>query len=126
MSCDWDVWCLDCEDAHGFSDANHERALMVALATVGPQLAALAPTMRVLSGLPGYADPGLHLRHDRFRVDFEWFEKHGAHRLIARDEYGHNDDECGIYFVCSRKLCRSFLPSSVRIDSGWNCTPSTG
>src|SRR5262249_34476030 len=28
--------------------------------------------------------------------------------------------------VSSRKFRRSALPRPVRIDSGWNCTPSTG
>ncbi len=100
MSTDWDVYCLDCEDEHGFYDANHQRDMMRSLATMGPQLAAFAPTMRALKTMQAYTDVALHLQHDRYPVDFDWFEKHGTHRLIARDEYGHNDDECGTYFKC--------------------------
>src|SRR5690606_32933285 len=30
------------------------------------------------------------------------------------------------HYCCSRKFFRSRCPCSVRIDSGWNCTPSMG
>lgn len=111
MSCDWDVWCLDCDEGHGFSDANHQRNLMAALAKLGPQLAKFAPTMRAIRAIEGaYVDANLYVTHDRLPIDFDWFDRHVTHRLIARDEYGKNDDECGEYFACCacqhRRQCR--------------------
>lgn len=97
MSTDWDVWCLDCEKAHGFYDANHMSDLMIGLAKLGPALGAFAKTMREIGSIQG-SDPSLPLQFDRLRVNFEWFEVHGSHRLIARDEYGRCFDECGEHY----------------------------
>lgn len=112
MSCDYDVYCIDCDDAHGFRDANHEDRLMAGLCKLGPQIAAVAPLMRAIDAIEGaiYIDAHLHLQHDRYPIDFAWFEVHGNHRLLVRDEYGRCTDECAEYYQCEtcahRKCCR--------------------
>jgi hypothetical protein len=71
---------------------------MMALAKVGPQIADLAPVVRSL-GEASYSDVRLLLRYNDASVDFEWFAKHGRHRLMAVDEYGRCFDECGECFT---------------------------
>lgn len=101
MSCAWDLWCLDCEDGHGFDDSNHQDRLMVELAKLGPELAKFAPTFQKIREMPdAYTEPQFFLQFERLRVNFEWFAEHGNHRLIARDEYGRNIDECTEQFAC--------------------------
>src|SRR5438128_10594811 len=34
-----------------------------------------------------------------------------------------SDGVISVFIQCERKLARIFLPSGVRTDSGWNCTP---
>jgi hypothetical protein len=89
----WDVWCLDCNTGHGFDQANHEHAIMAGLAKSGPVLAPGGAVLRALEGLPGHPEVRLFLRGDWLELDLEWFELHGSHRLAARDEYGHFDEE---------------------------------
>lgn len=105
MSTNWDVWCLDCENGHGFFEAYHQDALMIGLAKMGPALGAFAKTMRAIKAIPdAYVDPYLALAYEQLKINLDWFEVHATHRLVARDEYGRCVDECGKTFTnCSCK-----------------------
>jgi hypothetical protein len=119
VSCDWDVYCLDCESEHGFSNCNHEDKLMRELAKLGPRLKKLCELMPILDSLSdppcsAYVCPRITLDadviHPRRWLHAAWWIEHGGHRLVARDEYGRCDDECGEHFSCgecgSSKCCR--------------------
>ena len=112
MSCDWDVYCLDCESSHGFQDTNHEDKLMRELCKIGPSLARLREIWKPIEKLRNYAEPLITLNSNRYgyALSLEWWETHGNHRLVARDEYGRNDDECAEQFTCPKckhsKWCR--------------------
>lgn len=93
MSCDWRIWCLDCEDEHYFSDANHQEDLMRQIIEIAPQLAALGKTFVGAGG-----DAWVETYYGR--VDTRWFAKHEGHRLVPRTEYGRNSDECGEKVKC--------------------------
>ena len=97
MSCDWNVHCLDCDDTHEFNDANHRVELMRALAKLGPEIALAAA---VVEKIRAVSNDDFEFRFAFGCLDTAWWREHGAHRLIARDEYGHNDGECGQYFAC--------------------------
>src|SRR5688572_30523283 len=82
MSCDWDVFCADCEEHHGFSDANHAELDMFDLIDNKDALAAFGRDF-------------VHPRSMLFEVkcswgwvNCEWFAKHAGHKLVARSEYG--------------------------------------
>jgi len=116
MSCDWDVYCLDCKKEYGFYDANHQDKLMRELARLGPHIKKICELMPALVALGDpphnlYCNPQIVLDDgSRFRLTFGWWALHGDHRLVARDEYGRCDDECGEHFSCdscgSSKCCR--------------------
>ncbi len=110
MSCDWDVRCIDCSVNHGFDDANHQSELMVCLARLGPKLADMAVVIREIEASSLWMNATILLGVDRWRLDFAWFATHGAHRLVAVDEYGHCFDECGEDYSCEacqhRATCR--------------------
>jgi hypothetical protein len=98
VSNDWDVRCLDCGVQHGFSDANHDDKLMIAVAKAGPALAALAgdPTVVALAKEScSCSTLRLALGHGPHAADLDWFATHGRHRLVAVDEYGYFDGDCG-------------------------------
>lgn len=97
MSTDWDVFCLDCREGHGFSDANHQDQLMRDLIANAPALAALGRSLALrpvdllqvtLCGLYGGVHP-------------EWFAAHEGHRLVPRSEYGDVDGACGKPVRCA-------------------------
>lgn len=116
MSCDWDVHCLDCESDHGFYDANHQDKLMRELAKLGPTIKKMCELMSVLDDLGRpplnlYCEPRIQLDDGgRLRLAARWWVEHGDHRLVARDEYGRCDDECGEFYNCdscgTSKCCR--------------------
>lgn len=94
VSCDWRIWCLDCEEENYFSDANHQEELMRKLIEQAPAIVAFAPALRALGG---------DVKFETYygSVDPDWFEKHAGHRLVPRDEYGRCLDECGTRTTCS-------------------------
>ena len=109
MSCDWDVYCKDCDSSHGFDDANHEDKLMHELAKLGPQLKRLCIEMIPIVALTKDRNLGLFVTpaivlnpgtsHELSLYEV-WWAKHGDHKLVARDEYGRCDDECAESFFC--------------------------
>jgi hypothetical protein len=84
LSTDWDVYCLDCDDSLGLDGT---KSFVLALIRDAPALAELGESLKKL--------PDLDI--DR-QIPLSWFALHGKHRLIAKDEYGHLDDECGVRF----------------------------
>jgi hypothetical protein len=90
VSCDWDVFCLDCQERLGLSDFNHQIDAMRELITAAPLLAQMATTG--LGVTAGWGDRP---------IDTSWFAKHHTHRLIPRSEYGDFDDDCGERFECA-------------------------
>jgi hypothetical protein len=96
VSCDWNIKCLDCNDVHTFSDANHEDALMRFLIKYADGIAALGDM---------FADPEFHHHCIDFRVSYgrieaDWFRKHLGHNLLPIDEYGTLDKQCYQYVSC--------------------------
>lgn len=106
MSTDWDVYCRTCNEEYGFGDANRRDAEMRALAKhaaaiaaigrildeVGQESPVLAGALRLHTSCIVYGDPPLNT---------SWFAKHAGHDLVARNEYGRCDDECGEWFDCA-------------------------
>lgn len=90
MSCDFDVFCLDCNANLGLQDWNRRSNEVQALIANAPAIAALAPLAR----------SGFTLEHFDRNVPIEFFAKHLGHRLLPRDEYGGFLDECGAQFAC--------------------------
>lgn len=105
MSMDYDVICLTCDVRHGFEDANHRDDLMRLVVAEARHLKAFAPIARRLAGKYG-SRAGFYLEDARYRVDFDWFEKHGDHVLGSINEAGEMDGDCGERFVCCA-LCES-------------------
>ena len=108
MSCDWDVRCIDCGSDAGFDDANHALDEMRAFAKAGPELARLAKAwldleeaMKKTAAWSGF-DGFITLRDTSYgrRLAPKWWAEHGSHRLVAVNEYGQCDDECGAWFKC--------------------------
>jgi hypothetical protein len=91
MSTDWDVHCLDCDDSLGLDGTKNSVLVLIGDA---PSLVELYET---ISSLP---DLDIETRVYGRQIALSWFGKHGKHRLIAKDEYGHLDDECGARFKC--------------------------
>jgi hypothetical protein len=119
MSTAWDVYCLDCKSDADFYDADRQHALMQALAKLGPQIKKICEAMAPLEALDKppssiYCNPRVVLNADSpsrlWPLDTSWWIQHGDHRLVARDEYGRCDDECGEWYQCSEcktsKCCR--------------------
>jgi len=101
MSCDYGVYCLDCEANLGIQDANHRHQEMHALIKLAPAIVAFRRAMdREEDALQ---DSGLEIDvmvlWDK-RLDMKWFVQHEGHVLMVRDEYGQLHDECGEYFKC--------------------------
>jgi hypothetical protein len=96
MSNNWDVYCLDCESEHGFDGMNGLESLMHQIIADAPVCAELSKIARRLNLVEVQAKAGWN----DGRVRLDWFEKHAAHRLIPRDEYGRFSGECGERFTC--------------------------
>ena len=106
MSTHWDVYCIDCDDSHGFDDMNHRDNLMQSVARNGPAFKKAAEILLpAFADLDTYARPNVQVEDSGYgkSLSLEWFAKHGDHHLVARNEYGQCLDECGAYFDC--KMC---------------------
>jgi hypothetical protein len=95
VSCDWDIYCLDCDSLMGFSDANHAVNPMRSLCELGPAFAKI--------DLSGHEDRDLRFGVEArgHGADLRWLIKHGAHRIKPRDEYGTIDGQCDRHFECN-------------------------
>lgn len=115
MSCDWDVYCLDCNQEHGFDGANHCDGEMADLCAVGPKIRKLFLLLRDLPLLQNHTlvPEGLS---DRHRLDPAFWIAHGEHRIVPRDEYGRILGECSQQLACDRCGCsqhvRCVLPAN--------------
>jgi hypothetical protein len=84
MSCDWSVYCKTCNETHDFTDANHQKDLMLVLITHARAIAGLSPLMQ---DNRTFADISLTTSYGT--IDVEWFRRHLEHELVPRDEYGN-------------------------------------
>lgn len=94
MSCDWDVYCVDCDDWCGISDANHQVELVnkIVGARAGFEILAEAGFLYTELKFEGEYIPNL-----------AFFARHKGHTLRARNEYDEFDAPCPAKFFCS--LC---------------------
>lgn len=94
MSCDWDVFCVECSERCGISDANH----------ADNEIRDLISNAQILSDL---ACTGLDVRVEvrGHYVDISFFHKHRGHRLAARSEYGEIDGLCIKKVKCCPNCC---------------------
>ena len=99
MSTDWDVYCLDCDDSLGLDGTKKAVSILI---DDGPALSQLFESFGRLSSLD--IEVSVYGRP----IVLSWFGKHGKHRLIAKDEYGHLDDECGARFKCGHCFVDSY------------------
>jgi len=96
MSCDWDIYCVDCGVSAGIGDANHEDDTMRALVSAAADLG------RALRVICGGVDGLTELRVNGYYVPANFFISHGNHKLRPLDEYGSFDTPCGQSFWCPK------------------------
>ena|SRR5271166_3770862 len=111
MSTDWDVHCLDCDDSLEFDGT---KSSVLALICDAPALAELHESFKKLHDI----DMEVNTYGRQFALS--WFAQHGKHRLIAKDEYGHLDDECGVSFQCEHGEARSTCRRARGHEGGHN------
>lgn len=98
MSCDWDVYCVDCKSHLGVGDCNHGDAYMRQLVAVGPQLGKFAVDAKAIRMCTEVSfEPSIV---GAYRFDLDWFAIHGEHHLAPIDEYGRLDAQCWQHVVC--------------------------
>jgi hypothetical protein len=114
MSCDWNIFCLDCEETERFNDANHQVDLMRDIIKAAPGIAALAPYWKYLKN----HDVELNTHYGHINVEF--FAKHATHRLVPRSEYGEIDGTCAKDVRCPCKRNHyCVLPKEHAGDCSW-------
>lgn len=118
MSTDWNIRCRDCDEVHGFDDANHREDLMAVLIEHAAAIAALAPLLKATSSIAS----DVELRTPWGAVDVDWFAKHLGHRLVPHDEYGRDLGQCWKSVPCSECKC-SHRPCTLALDHEGGCTP---
>lgn len=91
MSCDWDVYCVDCKEESGIPDANHREELMDRLIAQREGLEKLGELVKEFD---------VELKIDYQYVNPQWFTLHRGHKLRARNEYGEFGTPCGHRFLC--------------------------
>lgn len=94
MSCDYDFFCVDCEEHCGLGDLNH----------AGEQLTEVLRHRDALAGLAAALGP---LNSDRELMQSyhvarmaKFFAGHVGHRVRVRDEYGGFFDDCCEHVAC--------------------------
>jgi hypothetical protein len=116
VSCDWDVWCVDCDEAvTRFCDANHREELMAALVRHAPAIAALAP---LVNDADAYS---IDLTTSWGRIDPASFAAHAGHKLKPRDEYGRWLDQCHGYVKCADERCGHQRQCSLKLGHEGAC-----
>lgn len=108
MSCYWDVFCVDCSEHCGITDANHAVELM----------RSLIANRHALENLQSLDRVELKIEWQYIPVDF--FSKHKGHRLTPRDEYGRLDHQCREIVQCSECGKQDFCV----LDEGHDCPHS--
>ena len=99
MSTDWDIFCTDCKERHGFDDCNHWEAEMLWLCKNADTIAGL---VELVAGCPGGSGISVGFPcGDRLkRIDADWFRKHLGHNLQPINEYGGFLEQCSLYAKC--------------------------
>ena len=70
-------------------------------------------------------ESGLGWKYDAGRV-LRAIDDRDTVTLVANDTGRRATDPLAGFAIISRKFDNRRLPSRVRIDSGWNCTPTSG
>lgn len=91
MSCDWDLYCIDCEDYLGLSDWNHGDEACLELWKSREQIAAGAEVESIQIRATWRDD----------RIDPAWFLKHKNHNVRPKNEYGQLYNQCGERIICN-------------------------
>lgn len=97
MSHRWGVFCLDCQDDMGIC-VNRAVDAMRAVCKLGPAFARVGVEEIAAAERAGL-DVTIGYFNDTARLG--WLAKHGAHRIVPRDEYGRDDTQCEQDFRCS-------------------------
>lgn len=95
MSCDWDIKCVDCDEAHGFQDMNHAEDLMLALVRHADAIAALHALAQ-----DRFANVEFVTMHPQRSIRSAFFKKHQGHHLRPVDEYGSLSGDCSARVEC--------------------------
>lgn len=91
MSCDWNIWCVDCSSEQSFNDANHQKELMIEICQNAEHIANIHPLIQLGS-------VELHTRYGF--IDTAWFVTHRGHKIVPKNEYGHVEGECNKPVLC--------------------------
>lgn len=121
MSCDYDVYCVDCDSHHEFYDANHEDKLMLEVIKHRDAFAALAPVFEAFAKSKLYSELRFSLQGDRYAVSPQWFAKHAGHTLEVIDEYGRLLKNCYKFVQC--KECPAQHNCLLLRDHEGPCSP---
>lgn len=97
MSCNWNVYCVDCSENAGMS-VNHGEATMRLLVDRRAVLELLGHTFTDGKSLGSAWD--LTLMLDGVNIDVSFFLRHREHNIRPRNEYGEFDAPCGGIFDC--------------------------
>lgn len=95
MSCEWEVWCLDCNEWLAGYGWNHQERECWSLIRMAPALADLALAAGV-EKQHVYIET-LNLK----KIDVGPFANHKGHNLVPKNEYGQWADQCPERFKCS-------------------------
>lgn len=96
MSCNWDVYCVDCDEHVGMS-VNHGEEfvrVLVRRREIFESLGLAFEEEKFLLWDPIIKMGGVY-------VDVDFFVKHRGHVLRPRNEYGEFDGMCKANFKCS-------------------------
>jgi|SRR5262245_9707713 len=114
MSCDYHVFCVDCQSRHDFNDANHREGLMRHFVTHRDAIAAIAPLLAATNG-------DLELKTYYGHVDASWFVAHAGHELRVIDEYGKIDGNCPRRVNCAH--CKTERWCTLSFGHEGACAP---
>lgn len=103
MSCDWDVYCVDCKSHLGISDANHGLHYMETLVEMADAIAGIGRAMDAMAGRGASVDCDMSV--GGYRFDQRWFAAHVGHKLAPIDEYGRLSTQCAKWVTCGE--CKS-------------------
>lgn len=105
MSCSWDVYCTRCKQGAGL-DGNHAVEFMRDVIIHAKEIAALSKLFTLVGDAQIQTSYGI--------LHPAWFADHKDHELVARNEYGHLDNECNEQAQCAH--CGAWHPCVLGKD----------